>query len=189
MALEPNIRKEVALSQKKVNDLLSPSEDDDIDVKANLLIGTSPIGLEPGDIIVFNYAKMKDPKSGREIIVPSNLSPVRIGIVVTSLRTSTGTFLSTRNNTLLNVFLLDSLTKSFYKVVVNTLYLEEKKCDYYTRPRLLEGFLKKSNFRTLNVTYVKNIRKVIIESKIHKKKKYYGRLENLKVSRRQSPSE
>ena len=191
MRIEPSLKKQIADSDRRIEQLLTTEEDDEEDISANFLIGTSYAGLEPGDIILFSYLKVTDPGSGKEVVLPPRATPTRLGIVVTSERTNTGHFLSTKNNILLNVFLLDTLSKSFYKVVVNTLYLDEKRCDYHKRPRLLKGYLKKENFRTLNTAYTRNIRKVIIETKKNKKKRdeYKARLEATSLTRKRNPSE
>lgn len=191
MRVEQNLNKKIEDSNKRIEELLTVEEDDEEDISANFLIGTSYVGLEPGDIILFNYLKVNDPGSGRPVVLPSKATPTRLGIVVTSNRTSTGHFLSTNNNVLLNIFLLDTLTKSFYKVVVNTLYLDEKRCDYYRKPKFLEGYLKKQNFRTLNINYTRNIRKVIIETKKNKKKRdeHTAKVEAIKVTRKSNPLE
>lgn len=169
MRIEKNLRAQVRESEERIKKLLIEERDDDLseeDEKEDLepkLISTSHLGLEPGDIIIFNYNLVFDPTTQKYNHLPSFLTPTRMGIIVTSERTDTGNFISTRNNSLLNVFLLDSLSKSFYKIVVNTLYLDEIRCDYYRHPAILNAFLKKENFRTLNVKYLKNIRKVIIK--------------------------
>jgi hypothetical protein len=125
--------------ESKVEEMLFPYEG-----YYNIL-STSNLGLKPADIILFNY-------NGSS----------RIGIVVASKRTSTGIFLSTRANTLLNVFLIDQLSSSLFKLVVDNLYNQEVRCTYSRAPKVLSSFLKKQNFRTFNTNEMVDTRKVII---------------------------
>jgi len=146
-------KKEREANQKKIEQLLFPYQ-------GNYgIVSTSNLGLEPGDIILLTYLKKDDGttishhKSGVE----------RMGIVVSSRRTGGGvTFPSTKLNMLLNVFLIDSLSDSLFRAVVKTFYAKEKRCDYHARPRVLQSFLKKENFRTLNLRWVGNLKKVTI---------------------------
>lgn len=112
--------------------------------KNTILIKKSFLGLNPGDIIWFNY-------DGQG----------RAGLVVSSRRTNSGYFLSTRNNVLLNVFLIDSLSESMTQLMVNNLYKNENVCDYHSK-NIVGAFLGKDNFRTFNVSKVKNLTSVII---------------------------
>lgn len=146
-------RKEKAEAQKKIEQLLFPYE-------GNYgIVSTSNLGLEPGDIILLTYLKQSD----GTVLSNPKLGVERMGIVVSSRRTGEGvTFASTRNNMLLNVFLIDSLSDSLFRAVVNTFYNREKRCDYHLRPQVLNSFLKKENFRTLNLRFVGNLKKVIV---------------------------
>lgn len=105
---------------------------------------TSYLGLKPGDLIQFRY-------SGSS----------KYGLVVSSKRTSDGMFLSTRNNTLLNVVVLPGLSESMFSLVVNNLYENESACNYYS-PKIIGAFLGKQNFRTFNVSKIRGIIKVQI---------------------------
>jgi hypothetical protein len=105
---------------------------------------TSYLGLRPGDLIQFRY-------SGSS----------KYGLVVSSKRTSDGMFLSTRNNTLLNVVVLPGLSESMFSLVVNNLYENESACNYYS-PKIIGAFLGKQNFRTFNVSKIRGIIKVQI---------------------------
>lgn len=100
---------------------------------------TSYLGVRPGDLIQFDY-------NG------SN----RFGLVVRSKRTGTGVFLSNRYNKLLNVVQMDSLSEAMFSLMVNNLYKNRSACSYHS-PNILSIFLGKQNFRTFNVSNVKNI--------------------------------
>lgn len=109
-----------------------------------ILVRKSFLGLNPGDIIWFSYDGIG-----------------RAGLVVSSRRTNSGYFLSTRNNVLLNVFLLETLSDSMTELMVNNLYKNENVCDYHSK-NIVGAFLGKDNFRTFNVSRVKNLTSVII---------------------------
>ena len=106
---------------------------------------TSWMGLQPGDLVQFYYID----------------GGVRFGLVVSSRRTSSGIFLSTRNNTLLNIVEIESLTDSMFSLMINNLYQNRDACNYYSR-RVLGAFLGKDNFRTFNVAKLTNVTKVSI---------------------------
>lgn len=97
--------------------------------------GVSKLSLLPGDILMINSEEYGS----------------RLVLVVKSERTSTGQFISTRNNLLLNVFQLDLITLDMFKIVVNILYKNRTKCTYKNTPKILGAFLKETSFRTLNV--------------------------------------
>lgn len=106
---------------------------------------TSFFGLRPGDLITFVYEGSS-----------------RIGLVVKSKRTSTGYFLSTQNNTLLNVFLLDSISPDMFDLMINTLYRNRIRCTYKNSPKILGAFLKDRNFRTFNVSKIHDLMTILI---------------------------
>ena len=70
-------------------------------------------------------------------------------------------FLSSRNNTLVNVVMTQGLSQAMFSLMVNNLYNDENACSYYS-PKILGAFLGKKNFRTLNVAKMRNIIKVVI---------------------------
>lgn len=100
----------------------------------------SQFGLRPGDLILFDYEGSR-----------------RLGIILSSKRTSSGIFLSTRNNTLLNVLQLTSLSLTMFRIVVNNLYKKENRCKYHSR-NILQVFSGKESFRTFNLAKTRNIR-------------------------------
>tara|TARA_R100001443_G_scaffold36998_2_gene50779 strand:+ start:5880 stop:6266 length:387 start_codon:yes stop_codon:yes gene_type:complete len=106
---------------------------------------TSYLGLRPGDLIQVTYD-----------------GSLRYGIVVSSRRTSRGLFLSTQNNTLLNIVLVRGLSEAMFSLMINNLYNNEKACNYYT-PAIIGVFMGKQNFRTFNVTKARDILKVDIQ--------------------------
>lgn len=115
------------------------------------VIETSKEGLMAGDLISFSY-----------------LGVLRFGLVVRSRRTDVhGTFLSTRGNNLLNVFLLNSIKNSDSRLIINTLYRDRIRCTYKNTPKVLGAFLGKSNFRTFNTDYSKmsDIRMYLVDKK------------------------
>lgn len=105
---------------------------------------TSYLGLGPGDLIQFLYP-----------------GGARYGLVVSTRTTSSGLFLSTQNNTLLNVVTIESLTDSMFSLMINNLYKNRSACNYYS-PKIIGAFLGKSNFRTFNVARMTDILKVEI---------------------------
>ena len=105
---------------------------------------TSYLGLRPGDLTQFTYP-----------------GGARYGLIVSSRTTSSGLFLSTRNNVLLNVVLIESLTDSMFSLMINNLYKNRSACNYYS-PRIIGAFLGKSNFRTFNVAKMTDVMKVDI---------------------------
>lgn len=106
---------------------------------------TSFYGLRPGDLINFSYDGIP-----------------RLGLVVRSRRTQSGYFLSTRNNTLLNVFQIESLSQGLFDTMVNNLYRNRVRCTYKNSPRILGAFLG-SGFRTFNVSKIQDIRTILIK--------------------------
>tara|TARA_R110002126_G_scaffold84465_21_gene205278 strand:- start:1012 stop:1404 length:393 start_codon:yes stop_codon:yes gene_type:complete len=104
----------------------------------------SYLGLQPGDLIQFDY-----------------VSSSRLGLVVSSKRTSRGYFLSTQNNTLLNIVEVDGLTGGMFSLMINNLYKNRVACNYYS-PRIIGMFLGDDNFKTFNIAKVHNILEVNI---------------------------
>jgi len=115
----------------------------------------SYLGVRPGELVIFEYIKLSD-EGGQSMV------GTRLGIVVASQRTSSGLFISTRSNNLMNVFLLDQLSEDLFSLVVNNLYNKEYRCTYKRAPKVLAAFMGKKNFRTLNVRYLKSFRKINI---------------------------
>jgi hypothetical protein len=107
---------------------------------------TSFIGLRPGDLVMFNY-------NGSS----------RVGLVVKSRRTSSGIFLSTQNNTLLNIFLVESITSGAFELMINNLYRNRLSCTYKNSPKILGAFLGKDNFRTFNVSKIRDLHTILIK--------------------------
>ena len=105
---------------------------------------TSYLGLRPGDLIQLTYE-----------------GSFRYGLVVSSKRTTDGMFLSSRNNTLVNVVLVRALSDAMFSLMVNNLYNNEVACNYNS-PAIIGAFLGKQNFRTFNVAKMRDIFKVVI---------------------------
>lgn len=110
------------------------------------LRGTPSLGLFPGDILRFNYS------DGTE----------RLGLVVKSKRAPNGKFLSSRNNLLLNIFLLEDISLPMLDVIVNTLYRDKNRCSYSNSPKILGAFFTRDSFRTFNLKKVSRIYKIEI---------------------------
>tara|TARA_Y100000114_G_scaffold78526_1_gene72258 strand:- start:3861 stop:4247 length:387 start_codon:yes stop_codon:yes gene_type:complete len=108
------------------------------------VVETSYLGLRPGDLIQLTYT-----------------GQLRYGLVVSSKRTTDGMFLSSRNNTLVNVVLTDSLSDAMFSLMINNLYNNEIACNYNS-PAIVGAFLGKQNFRTFNVAKMRDIFKVVI---------------------------
>ena len=98
-------------------------------------------GAKAGDIIMFSYID----------------SIPRLGLVVKSDRAPNGTFLSTRNNYLINVVLLDSISASMLNMLVNTLYKNRVRCSYKGCLRIIGAFVGKDSFRTFKLARMKDI--------------------------------
>lgn len=110
------------------------------------VVETAVAGVMAGDVVSFNY-------QGSE----------RLGLVVKSRRTDfSGSFRSTRGNTLLNVFLLNSITNADCRLIINTLYRNRIRSTYVNSPKILSAFLGKENFRTFNVGLIEDIRLYLI---------------------------
>lgn len=110
------------------------------------VVETAVAGVMAGDVVSFNY-------QGSE----------RLGLVVKSRRTDfSGSFKSTRGNTLLNVFLLNSITNADCRLIINTLYRNRIRSTYVNSPKILSAFLGKENFRTFNVGLIADIRLYLI---------------------------
>ncbi len=120
-------------------------------LQTNLAMGnysvreTSYLGLVAGDLIQISYG-----------------GSYRFGLVVASRRTSTGLFLSSQNNRLLNVVLLDTISEAMFSLMVNNLYRNQSACNYHNK-RIIGAFLGKDNFRTFNVSKVTDILKIEIQ--------------------------
>jgi|TARA_R100000152_G_C6562147_1_gene32561 hypothetical protein len=128
-----------------MNRNISKSFSDKLENLAVEVSETSYLGLRPGNIIQITYA-----------------GSLRYGLVVSSKRTSNGIFLSPRNNTLLNIVLIDSLSDAMFSLMVNNLYNNESACNYNS-PAIIGAFLGKQNFRTFNVSKIRNVLKVTIK--------------------------
>lgn len=128
-----------------MNRNISKSFSDKLENLAVEVSETSYLGLRPGDMIQITYA-----------------GSLRYGLVVSSKRTSNGIFLSPRNNTLLNIVLIDSLSDAMFSLMVNNLYNNESACNYNS-PAIIGAFLGKQNFRTFNVSKIRNVLKVTIK--------------------------
>ena len=108
------------------------------------LVESSYLGLRPGDLVEFNYQ-----------------GTLRNGLVVSSRRTSDGMFLSSVNNTLVNIVLIPGLSDAMFSLMVNNLYKNESACTYQS-PKILGVFLGKQNFRTFNVSKIRMLLQVKI---------------------------
>lgn len=117
------------------------------EVEESLIVTeTSYNALMAGDVVSFNYQGSQ-----------------RFGFVVKSRRTDySGMFLSTRNNVLLNVFLLDSISTSNCRLIINTLYRNRIRATYKNSPKILSVFLGKQNFRTFNTSFISDVRTYLI---------------------------
>lgn len=106
----------------------------------------------------------KDSIMAGDIISFFYMGSERFGLVVKSRRSNFfGVFKSTRGNTLLNVFLLDSMTNSTLRLIVNNLYRNRIRSTYKNSPKILGAFLGKENFRTFNKKFVVDVKSYIIK--------------------------
>ena len=100
---------------------------------------TSYLGVKPGDLIQISY------EGGN-----------RQGLVVSSKRTSSGLFLSSKLNPLLNVVLVESISGGMFSLMVNNLYKNRDACNYLS-PNIIGAFLGKENFRTFNISKIRDL--------------------------------
>tara|TARA_R100001443_G_scaffold67686_2_gene76489 strand:- start:1277 stop:1663 length:387 start_codon:yes stop_codon:yes gene_type:complete len=128
-----------------MNRTISKSFSDRLENLSVQVSETSYLGLRPGDIVQITYT-----------------GSLRYGLVVSSKRTSSGLFLSSRDNTLLNLVLADSLSDTMFSLMVNNLYNNESACNYNS-PAIIGAFLGKQNFRTFNVSKIRDVLKVTIK--------------------------
>ena len=105
---------------------------------------TSFLGLRAGALIQLDYGNTS-----------------RLGLVVSSRRTNSGYFLSTKKNILLNVVEVDQLTEGMFSLMINNLYRNASACNYHS-PRILGAFLGNDNFKTFNVSKITNILRINI---------------------------
>jgi len=111
-------------------------------------VETSWLGLQPGDLITFDYAD----------------GTIRFGLVVRSRKAPRGTrFSPTTLNFLVNVFIATSITPSMFNIVINTLYRNRVRSTYKNTPKILSVFFGASNFRTFNAAKMENIRQIMIK--------------------------
>lgn len=106
---------------------------------------TSYMGHSPGDIVYFAYE-----------------DKARLGMVVSSARTENGIFLSTRLNTLINMFLLEPVSPDTFEAILNILYKNPTKCSYWGSPVVLGSLFGIENFRTFDVSKMSQIHSVEI---------------------------
>lgn len=106
---------------------------------------TSYLGLRPGDLIQVTYSGF-----------------TRYGLILSSKRTTSGIFLSTRGNDLINFMDIGGLSEAMFSLMINNLYNNESACKYRSR-MILSAFLGKQNFRTLNQNKMTDILKVKLD--------------------------
>lgn len=105
--------------------------------------------LSPGDVIRFKYSYWQE----RDRYGPSRRWSVtrRLGLVVSSDRTSNGSFLSTKNNLLLNIFEVGSLSNNMMRILLKIAY-KPNVCNYYRVPTILFHLLGSDQFRTFKLS-------------------------------------
>lgn len=101
---------------------------------------TSYLGLRPGDLVQFTYDGVR-----------------RCGLVVSSKRTSSGHFISTLGNYLINIMIVtDGLSTPRFSYLVDRLYRKPAMCSY-NRLSLVRALLGKDNFRTYKIGKITDI--------------------------------
>ena len=124
----------------------------DEDLQANLgsftyvVKETSYLGLTPGDLIQLTYS-----------------GSLRHGVVIGTPRNTRGIFLSSQNNTLLNVVVFDSLKEGMFSLMVNNLYKNPLNCTY-SNSTIIGALLGKQNLRSFNTAKFDNV----LSIEIHK---------------------
>lgn len=106
------------------------------------LRGVSYQAVKAGDLVSFDY---EDGTSRWGLVVKSKRSGIK------------GHFTSTKDNLLLNIFQLDSVTPAMMDLIVNNLYRDRLRCTYQNVPRLLSVFIGKDNFRTFNIARINRL--------------------------------
>lgn len=103
---------------------------------------TSYSGLSPGDLIQFSF-----------------MGQLRHGFVISSRRTTNGLFMSTRNKSLANVMVTDTLSDAAFNFLLNNIYDDENKADYHYLKSI--GFAGTySHFRTIPLLGIRQIVKI-----------------------------
>jgi hypothetical protein len=95
---------------------------------------------------------------------------LRHGFVISSRRTSSGIFMSTKNNSLYNVIDANQLEDSTFQYLLNTIYNDDTKADYHSL-KLEIGSLNKNTgvtsineFRTVHIMGIRGILKIEIQN-------------------------
>lgn len=103
---------------------------------------TSYSSLRPGDLIQFSFR-----------------GQLRHGFVISSRRTGSGLFLSTRNKSLVNVMVADTLSDAAFYFLLDNIYDNQHKADYfYLKSSGFAGTY--SNFRTIPLLGIRKIIKI-----------------------------
>ena len=108
---------------------------------------TSFLGLKAGDLIQVTYN-----------------GTVKYGLIVTSSKRPNPMFLSTQNNTLISVMLVNGLSEARFSLMIDNLYNNRTATVYRSSqgPTILSAFLGKDSFRTLNAFKMKDVLKINI---------------------------
>jgi len=100
------------------------------------LVPVNPDKLIPGDVVTFNYS--------------GDSFGTRQALVVSTVKHSSGKFMSSKGNRLLCCFELKSSISSLF-AIFNNLFKERDNSDYQRLPKTLKSVLNTSNFKTFNL--------------------------------------
>jgi hypothetical protein len=100
------------------------------------LVPVNPDKLIPGDVVTFSYS--------------GDSFGTRQALVVSTVKHSSGKFMSSRGNRLLCCFELKSSLSSLF-TIFNNLFKERENSNYQKLPKTLKSILNSSNFKTYNL--------------------------------------
>ena len=106
---------------------------------------TSYLGLRPGDLIQIVYG-----------------GQFRQGLVLATPHNTRGMFVSSQDNSLLNVLVFDSLNEGMFSLMVDNLYKNPSTCNY-SNSTIIGAFLGKENLRSFNTANFSHVLSIDIQ--------------------------
>lgn len=129
----------------KENLLIQMREDENITIRGFRPNPRSISSMSPGDLLIFTYNEVS-----------------RFVLVISCAR-GRGTFLSSKRNILVSCIQLN-LTSPSSSIILRALYKNVKGADYQRLNRSLHSLFGRSNFRTFQLTKMKQIDEVVLET-------------------------
>lgn len=127
-------------------------------------ISKSPNSITPGDLVFFDYPIF--PYSITDPVKP------RFTLVVSINRAPGGIFRSTRNNLLLSCFKVPYWNEQIMMEIINRLYKNRRRCNYYPIIRGLTALFGTDAFRTYDVKKMRHFSEITVK----KNKGFFRRL-------------